>query len=110
MSIGKRIREERKRQKLELKELAELSNVPVRKLGDIERGATSPRAENLKKIIIALGCSADQIIFDDNEITEDEELSMLFRELKKSKSTDKGLAKEMIKALLIKGRVDELNN
>lgn len=67
MGIGTRIRQERLKQGLELKELAKLSGIPERTLADIEREVSSPRAENLKKVIISLGCSADQIMFDDDE-------------------------------------------
>lgn len=109
MSIGARIRQQREKQSLNLKELAELSNMPVTTLSEIERGISTPRADNLRRIIIALGCSADLIMFDDDEMTEDAEIDMLIRELKSSKTVNKEAAKEVIKALLIKARIDELN-
>lgn len=55
MGIGSRIRQERQRQNLDMRELAKLSGIPERTLADIEREVTSPRADNLKRLIISLG-------------------------------------------------------
>lgn len=109
MSIGQRIRTEREKQGLELKQLAELSNIPERTLGDIERGKSNPRSDNLQKIIITLGCSADKIMFDDDQITGDAEIDVLMRELKKARESSQETAKEVLKALLIKSRIDDLD-
>lgn len=108
MGIGTRIRQERLRQGLELKELARLSGMPERTLADIEREISSPRADNLKKVIISLGCSADQIMFDDDEMTEDGDLSLLVRELSKTEDETRQTVKRVIRAMLVQERVFEL--
>lgn len=108
MGIGTRIRQERLKQGLELKELAKLSGIPERTLADIEREVSSPRAENLKKVIISLGCSADQIMFDDDELTEDGDLALLVRELGKTEEDTRQTVKRVIRAMLVQERVFEL--
>lgn len=108
MGIGTRIRQERQKQGLELKELARLSGMPERTLADIEREISSPRADNLKKVIISLGCSADQIMFDDDELTEDGDLSLLVRELSKTEDETRETVKRVIRAMLVQERVFEL--
>ncbi|MFQ6576593.1 MULTISPECIES: helix-turn-helix domain-containing protein [Pseudomonas] len=108
MGIGTRIRQERLKQGLELKELARLSGMPERTLADIEREVSNPRADNLKKVIISLGCSADQIMFDDDELTEDGDLSLLVRELSKTEEETRQTVKRVIRAMLVQERVFEL--
>ncbi|SDT62418.1 helix-turn-helix domain-containing protein [Pseudomonas prosekii] len=108
MGIGSRIRQERLRQNLDLKELAKLSGMPERTVADIEREISSPRADNLKKLIISLGCSADQIMFDDDEMTEDGDLALLVRELGKTEEETRQTVKRVIRAMLVQERVFEL--
>ena len=108
MGIGSRIRQERQRQNLDMRELAKLSGIPERTLADIEREVTSPKAENLKRLIVSLGCSADQIMFDDDELGEDGELSMLVRELNKTPEAPRTTAKFVLRAILVQARMQEL--
>jgi len=108
MGIGSRIRQERQRQSLDMRELAKLSGIPERTLADIEREVTSPRADNLKRLIISLGCSADQIMFDDDELTEDGDMAVLVRELAKTEEETRQTVKRVIRAMLVQERVFEL--
>lgn len=108
MGIGSRIRQERQRQNLDMRELAKLSGIPERTLADIEREVTSPRADNLKRLIISLGCSADQIMFDDDELTEDGDMAVLVRELAKTEEETRQTVKRVIRAMLVQERVFEL--
>lgn len=109
MGVGSRIRQERNKLGLELRELARLSGVPERTLADIEREVSSPRADNLKRLIIALGCTADQVIFDDDEMLADSDIAVLMRELSKVQGRTRETAKEVIKALLVQARMKELD-
>lgn len=109
MGVGNRIRQERSKQGMELRELAKLSGVPERTLADVEREVSSPRADTLKRLIIALGCSADQVLFDDDEMQEDGDIKILMRELSRVHGVTRETAKEVIKALLIQARMRELD-
>lgn len=108
MSLGERIRRQRKIQKMEQKDLSTLSGIPIRTIQDIESGKTDPRVSNIVKIVITLGCTADEIIFDDDELPENADLEILFRELKKTKGETRKTVKTVIKALLIQERAKEL--
>lgn len=108
MRVGERIKQLRKKQKIEQKELAKLTNIPISTLQDIESNRTDTKVSNIAKIVIALGCSADEIIFDDDDITEDGDLNILFRELKKIKGSTRETIKQVIKSLLIQERMKEL--
>ncbi|WP_417842190.1 helix-turn-helix domain-containing protein [Terasakiella sp.] len=110
MGVGSRIRQERQKQGLELRELSKLSGVPERTLADIEREISNPRTDSLKRLIIALGCSADQVIFDDEEMMDGTDLAILMRELAKVKGQTRETAKEVLKALLIQARMKELED
>ncbi|MDO4481542.1 MAG: helix-turn-helix domain-containing protein [Bacillota bacterium] len=54
MSIGSRIRSERKRQNLTLKELSDKADISLSYLGDIEKDRNKPSLERLKDIAKAL--------------------------------------------------------
>lgn len=110
MMVGDRIKEIRKRQKIEQKELAKLANIPISTLQDIESNRTDTKVSNIAKIVIALGCSADELIFDDDETTENNDLNILFRELKKIKGNTREAAKLVLKSLIIQERAKELEH
>lgn len=54
VTVGQRIREIRKRQKLTIEKLADLSNVAYHNLADIEHGKVDPRINTIEKIARAL--------------------------------------------------------
>lgn len=55
-----------------------------------------------------MGCSADQIMFDDDELTEDGDLALLVRELGKTEEDTRQTVKRVIRAMLVQERVFEL--
>ena len=61
-TLGKRIREERKAQKLTLEKLAEKADIGLVYLGEIERGVKMPSMKIFIKLIEALDISADYIL------------------------------------------------
>ncbi|MBE6020455.1 MAG: helix-turn-helix transcriptional regulator [Clostridiales bacterium] len=88
MSIGSRIRSERKNQNLTLKKLAEKADISVSYLGDIEKERSKPSIDRLRDIALALGKSISYFV-DENSFSEeessytpiDEETKILFNEL-----------------------------
>lgn len=70
MSIGDRIRSERKRQNLTLRELSERADISISYLGDIENERSMPSVPRLKDIARALNKSAAYFI-DDEEMAEE---------------------------------------
>ena len=78
MSIGENIKKLCDELSLNGNELAKQANLKPRTVYSIMNDEGDPRASNLKKIIIALGVSADTILFDDEEIGKDGDLKILF--------------------------------
>ena len=58
---------------------------------------------------IALGVSADMILFDDEELGENGDLKILFRELERLENENREYAKKVIKAIVIQLKNQELD-
>ena len=63
-SIGMRIRRERERQRIGLRELARQVNVSASLISQVELGRASPSVGTLYAIVNALGISLDQLFFE----------------------------------------------
>jgi transcriptional regulator with XRE-family HTH domain len=79
VTIGKRIREQRKKMNLTLEKFAEMSGIGLVYLGEIERGGKMPSINTFIKMVNAFDISADILLRDEvtaakpyvlNEITE----------------------------------------
>lgn len=68
MSIAENLQRLRKDQGLNQDQLAERSGVSLTQISKIERNETDPRVSTVEKLARALGCSTDQLLF--NEATE----------------------------------------
>lgn len=64
MVLGQRVREARKKKKLTQERLAEIADIGVMYLGEIERGKKMPSLKILCRIIEALDISADYLLRD----------------------------------------------
>ena len=60
--LQRRVREQRVRRGLSQEELAERANLSLRTIQRIERGATAPRGDTLKRLAVALQVSPDDLI------------------------------------------------
>ena len=65
-AVGKRIKAERRAQKLTLKQLSELADISVSFLGDIEKGRSNPSLPRLLEISQALGKSPSYFLGEKN--------------------------------------------
>lgn len=64
MSINKNLKELRLQRKLTQGELAEMAKIELTQISRIERGASEPKLETIKKLSIALQCTTDELIMD----------------------------------------------
>ena len=64
LTLGDRIREVRKKQKLTQEQLAERLDISVEFVGQIERGLKMPSIQVFVKIVEALNVSADYLLRD----------------------------------------------
>lgn len=89
MSIGSRIRSERKRQNLTLKKLAEKADISISYLGDIEKERSRPSIDRLKDIAEALGKSVAYFVDEDSFSEEEQAYSPM-------KNEDEALIRELL--------------
>ncbi len=108
MSIGKNIKERMDELGMTQKELAQLSKIGASTINKIVSDQGNPTAEKIKKIAITLETSTDRLLFDEDEI-EDDEIKILLREVDKFPRKAKETAKEMLKALIIQNKSKELH-
>ncbi|AKG18802.1 hypothetical protein AAX09_04775 [Moraxella bovoculi] len=107
MSLGRNIENRCKELAINIRDLSELSNIPYTTLRDIVMDKSNPSIDKIKKIAIALHTTIDRLVFDD-EISEDDELKLLFMEISRMKNENKKTAKNMLKALIIQNKSQEL--
>jgi len=90
VKLGGRIRAERERQNLTRVTLAEMANTEQGYIVQIERGTRSPSLRTFTNLLMALGVSADCLIFgtSDNDETERERLVESFASLLKRSDED----------------------
>lgn len=67
MTIGQRIKAERKRNGLTQKELAEICGLHVNTIQQYELNKRQPRIEMLKEIAKWLGCTVNDLVYDEEE-------------------------------------------
>lgn len=109
MPIGRNILQRCKELNLTLKDLSKLSKVPNTTLHNIVSGKSEPKIGSVKKIAIALHTTADKLIFDEDEINAEDELRILFIEIRKMPQNEQQSIKEMMRAMIIQSKSRELS-
>lgn len=69
-AIGRRLRAIREQRSLTRERLAEYADISVQFLADIETGRKGMTAQTLRKLALALHCSADAIVFGAQDIPD----------------------------------------
>jgi transcriptional regulator with XRE-family HTH domain len=108
MSVGENIQKLLKELGLNRKQLAKLANLKESTVYDACRREGNPSSDTLKKIIIALGVSADMVLFDDDEQTNNNDIQILARQLEGFKGEDREMAKEMMSMIILRHKSKEL--
>jgi transcriptional regulator with XRE-family HTH domain len=70
-AVGRRLRTERERQKIGLRELARRVNVSASLISQVELGRATPSVATLYAIVTELGISLDELFFDPNAARPD---------------------------------------
>ena len=102
MSININLKEIRSHKELTQGELAEMANLKVLQISRIERGETNPRMDTLKKLAVALNCTTDELVFDENERQVPDELKMLLEGMLRLPEEKQKIAVEILEALIMK--------
>lgn len=102
MEFGERLVKLRKAKKLTQQALADKIGVHVIQVHRYESGSSQPTLEVIRKLAIALGASADEIVFDDQERGPDEDLRLQFEAISRFPANEKHVIKEVLDSLILK--------
>ena len=92
----------RKKNNLTQRKLGELVGVRVLQIRRYETNLSQPTLGVIKKLAIALGVTADELIFDSKERDPSEDLRLQFEALKNFTEEEKHTAREVLESLILK--------
>jgi len=102
MGFGKRLLTLRKEKGLTQQALSDKSGVHVVQIRRYENDAAQPSLEVIRKLSIALGVTADALVFDDTERgPEDQQLKLQFEAVSKLDTKEREAIKTMIDGVLL---------
>lgn len=108
MTLGENMRKLRETAGLSQGQLAVLASMNIKAIQRMEAGIGDTGVSKVKAVVIALGCTADQLLFDEDELGPDGDLSLLFQQLRKIKGQEREISKEVIRALIMQHQNREL--
>ncbi len=100
VKMGKRIKESRLKKGITVEQLAEMLDISVVFMNDIERGVKCPRMENFVKILNALEITADEVLFDSVRADTDIYLNNITKKMKCLDNQQISKVEKIIDALL----------
>lgn len=107
MSLGARLREAREAKKLSAKELSELSGVPEKTIYRIETGEVQdPKLSSIKPLMLALHCSPAHLLFDEDEVWSQDDLTSSFMQADALPEEDQRIIAEMIRRWTMVGYME----
>jgi transcriptional regulator with XRE-family HTH domain len=92
----------RKERSLTQQALADIIRVHVVQIRRYEAGKTQPTLDIIRKLAIALSVSADELIFDKDERSPDEDLRLQFEAISAFDDEDKAVARTLLESLILR--------
>jgi transcriptional regulator with XRE-family HTH domain len=92
----------RKARGLTQQALADQIRMHVVQIRRYEAGASQPTLDVIRKLAIALGVTADELIFGKGERKPDEDMLLQFETMQQFSADEKKVAKSVIEALILK--------
>jgi transcriptional regulator with XRE-family HTH domain len=102
MGFSRRLSQLRRGKSLSQKDLAERIGLSKSQAQRYETGASQPTLEVIKKLAVALGVSADELLFDNDERGPDDELKLQFEALSRFSSEEKKFVKEVLDGIILR--------
>ncbi len=102
MGFAERLAKIRKQKQLTQGQLAELIGGHVIQINRYENGKAQPTLDGFKKIVVALGVHADDLLFDEGERGPDQDFALEFEALSRFGDDDKRMVKAVLKGLILK--------
>jgi transcriptional regulator with XRE-family HTH domain len=85
--------------------LADAVGLSVLQVHRYEGGASQPTLDTIRRLAVALGVSADALVFDEGERGPDEALRYQFETISRMSEHEQQLARELLDALIVKSQV-----
>ncbi|MNH75004.1 HTH-type transcriptional regulator ImmR [compost metagenome] len=98
-SLGKRLRQERRKMHWTQEKLAERIDVSDAYIGQIERGERSLSLDTLIRLANELGVTVDYLLHDSIEITDDQFVDQLRQIMMNRSAKEKQMALDLIKLM-----------
>lgn len=102
MEFPQRLAQLRKDKGLTQQALADLIGLHVTQVNRYEAGDSQPTLDGIRKLAVALGVSADMLIFDKDERGPDDDLRLQFEAISQFDDEDKQLAQGVLEGLILK--------
>lgn len=102
MSFSERLATLRKARGLTQQALADAVHVHITQINRYEGGDSQPTLEVIRNLAIALGVSADTLIFDTAERGPDDSLKFQFETISQFEEEDKRVAQAVLEGLILK--------
>ena len=85
--------------------LAEMAGVAVLQIRRYEGGSSQPTLDVIRRLAIALGISADMLVFDEQERGPAEQLRYQFETISRMPQYEQDVIRELLDAMIIKNQV-----
>lgn len=108
MTLGENLKRLREAAGLSQAQLAALARLTPKMVQRIESGSGDTGVSNIKALVIALGCTADELLFDETELGEDGDLKVLFEQARKMTGGERTTCKDVLRALILQHQSREL--
>lgn len=103
--IGRRVKRLRKRRGITQEELSQMSNIERGTISSYETGLTQPNCQKLAELSKCLGCSADYLLFEIDEIGFDSRLLECMSGIGELESIEREVILSMVEGYLDQRRI-----
>lgn len=102
MEFPKRLVALRREKNMSQQALAGKARISVVQLQRYEKGTSQPTLDVIKKLAVALGVSADFLIFDEQERDPSDDFRLQFEKVNQFSEDEKKVAKAVLEGLILK--------
>lgn len=108
MDFPERLVQLRKARQLTQRQLGELIDVHLTQVQRYENGSSQPTLDVLRRLAVALGVSADVLLFDTDERGPDETLKLKFEALRQFDATERVIVEGVLDSLIVQHQAKRL--
>lgn len=105
MEFPERLTALRKARGLTQQALADQVNLAVLQIRRYEGGTSQPTLDVIRRLAIALGVSADMLVFDENEREPSDTLRYQFETISRMPEHEQNMVRDLLDAVIVKNQV-----